>query len=183
MGFSAPSGQAWATPGRDGGWRLNAVPGAVGSSAVGVGCTCFKLRSLARRVTQLYDHTLAPAGLKVTQYSLLAHVRRRARRAAPTVSELALALFTDRTTLTRNLKPLIERGLVEVGHGVDARSRAVAITARGEAVFQAARPLWRQAQLRLRGAVGDARIEALHGMVDAVLPLLAVTEAEARVDA
>ena len=161
---------------------MNAITGAVGSGALGIGCSCFKLRSLARRVTQLYDHTLAPAGLKVTQYSLLAHVQRRAPRAAPTVSELALALFTDRTTLTRNLKPLIGRGLVEVGQGVDARSRAVAITARGEAVFQAARPLWRQAQLRLRGAVGDARIEALHGMVDAVLPLLDASEADGHVD-
>ncbi len=148
----------------------------------GVGCTCFKLRSLARRVTQLYDQTLAPAGLKVTQYSLLAHVRRRAPHAAPTVSELAQALFTDRTTLTRNLKPLIERGLVQVGQGVDARSRAVAITARGEALFQAARPLWRQAQVRLRGAAGDLRIEALHGLVDAVLPLLALPEALADTD-
>lgn len=183
MGFSAPFGQAGATLGRDGGWRLNAVRGAVGSAAVGVGCTCFKLRSLARRVTQLYDRTLAPAGLKVTQYSLLAHVRRRAPQAAPTVSELAQALFTDRTTLTRNLKPLIERGLIEVGQGVDARSRAVIITARGEAVFQAARPLWRQAQARLRGAVGDPRIEAMHGMVDALLPLLAQSEADVHVDA
>ena len=148
--------------------------GPLGGSASGAGCTCFKLRSLARRVTQLYDQTLAPAALKVTQYSLLAHVR---RQTAPTLSELAQALFTDRTTLTRNLKPLVERGLVEIGHGADARSKAVTITRRGEALFQAARPLWRKAQLRLRGAAGDAQVEALHGLVDAVLPLLALPEA------
>ena len=41
------------------------------------GCTCFRLRSLTRRVTQLYDQVLAPSGLTVTQYSLLAHARRR----------------------------------------------------------------------------------------------------------
>jgi len=159
------------------------VTAPAGGSASGAGCTCFKLRSLARRVTQLYDQALAPAALKVTQYSLLAHVRRRAPRAAPTVSELAQALFTDRTTLTRNLKPLVERGLVEIGHGTDARSKAVTITTRGEALFQAARPLWRQAQLRLRGAAGDAQVEALHGLVDAVLPLLALPEALKATDA
>lgn len=157
---------------------MNAVArGAPAGTASGAGCTCFKLRSLARRVTQLYDQTLAPAGLKVTQYSLLAHVRRRAPRAAPTVSELAQALFTDRTTLTRNLKPLVERGLVEIAHGADARSKAVTITMRGEAAFQAARPLWKQAQLRLRGVAGAAQVEALHGLVDAVLPQLALPEA------
>lgn len=163
---------------------MNAIAsGAIAGTASGAGCTCFKLRSLARRVTQLYDHTLAPAGLKVTQYSLLAHVRRRAPRAAPTMSELAQALFTDRTTLTRNLKPLVERGLVEIGHGADARSKAVTITTRGEAVFQAARPLWKQAQLRLRGVAGDAQVEALHRLVDAVLPQLALPEAPEATDA
>lgn len=152
-------------------------------AASGVGCTCFKLRSLARRVTQIYDQTLAPAGLTVTQYSLLAHVRRRAPLAAPTVSELAQSLVTDRTTLTRNLRPMIERGLVEVGAGVDARSKSVAITARGEAAFQAARPLWQQAQLRVRGSASEARIAALHDLVDSMLPLLAIPGLEADTDA
>src|SRR5229473_861357 len=85
-------------------------------------CTCFRLRSLTRRVTQLYDQVLAPSGLTVTQYSLLAHALRQ--DAAPTLSELAQQLFTDRTTLTRNLKLLADAGLVKVGDGADARRRA-----------------------------------------------------------
>jgi hypothetical protein len=88
-----------------------------------VACTCFKLRSLARRVTQLYDHEMAPSGLKVTQYSLLAHAMRGTVGVAPTVSELADAMFTDRTTLTRNLRPLVAAGFIEVAAGPDARSK------------------------------------------------------------
>jgi DNA-binding MarR family transcriptional regulator len=130
-------------------------------------CTCFKLRSLTRRVTQLYDQVLAPSGLTVTQYSLLAHALRQ--DAAPTLSELAQQLFTDRTTLTRNLKPLADAGLVKVDDGVDARSKAVLVTAKGRSAFQAARPLWKEAQARLRAQAGDRRLAALHGLIEELL--------------
>jgi hypothetical protein len=39
------------------------------------GCTCFKLRRLTRRVTAVYDRALSAAGIRVTQYSLLSHLR------------------------------------------------------------------------------------------------------------
>jgi DNA-binding MarR family transcriptional regulator len=130
-------------------------------------CTCFRLRSLTRRVTQLYDQALAPSGLTVTQYSLLAHALRN--DAAPTLSELAQQLFTDRTTLTRNLKPLADAGLVKVGDGADARSKAVLVTAKGRGALRAARPLWQEAQARLRARAGDRRLAALHGLIDELL--------------
>ena len=133
-------------------------------------CTCFRLRSLTRRVTRLYDQVLAPSGLTVTQYSLLAHASRQ--DAAPTVSELAQQLFTDRTTLTRNLEPLADAGLVKVGDGADARSKAVRVTARGRSAFQAARPLWKEAQARLRAQAGSARLATLHGLIEELLHAL-----------
>ena len=71
------------------------------------GCTCFKLRRLTRRVTAVYDRALAAAGIRVTQYSVLGHVR---RLKGASISELADALDMDRTTLTRNLKPLLDSG-------------------------------------------------------------------------
>ncbi len=133
-------------------------------------CTCFRLRSLTRRVTQLYDQALAPSGLTVTQYSLLAHVQRH--DGAPTVSELAQLLFTDRTTLTRNLRPLADAGLVKVAGGADARSKAVVVTKKGGDALRAARPLWQEAQVRMRSRAGTKRLAALHqlieGMLDAV---------------
>lgn len=136
------------------------------------GCTCFKLRSLARRVTQLYDHALAPSGLKVTQYSLLASARRREASGPPTVTELAQRLFTDRTTLTRNLRPLVAAGFIRLGSGLDDRSKAVIVTPKGEAAFQAARPLWKAAQAEMHERAGDPDLAALHALVDTLLPRL-----------
>lgn len=145
---------------------------AVPLQARGVVCTCFKLRSLARRVTQLYDQTLAPSGLKVTQYSVMVHARRRAGALPPTVSELAQWLFTDRTTLTRNLKPLVEAGLINIDNGADARSKAITVTAAGEAAYQAARPLWKSAQERMRELAGDRHLDDLHQLIEIMLPQL-----------
>src|SRR5262249_59557256 len=67
------------------------------------GCTCSRLRKLTRRITQHYDAHLVAAGLRVTQYSLLANL---CRGGPATMSKLAVALAMDRTTLTRHLKPL-----------------------------------------------------------------------------
>ncbi|HBK00690.1 MAG TPA: MarR family transcriptional regulator, partial [Delftia acidovorans] len=41
------------------------------SSAASPVCTCFMVRSLSRKISQLYDDTLAPSGLRGTQFSLL----------------------------------------------------------------------------------------------------------------
>ena len=155
------------SPGRSTGERATNVAAAAMLSSA---CTCIKLRSLSRRVTQLYDQALSPSGLKVTQYSVIAHARRKDGSVGPTVSDLADALFTDRTTLTRNLKPLMDAGFIKVSSGADARCKAVCVTPAGEAAYQAARPLWKQAQVRMRNLAGDDQLAALHGLIEAILP-------------
>lgn len=141
-----------------------------GSSAPISPCTCFKVRSLARRISQLYDETLAPSGLRGTQYSVLAHARRPRGAAPPSVSELAAATFTDRTTLTRNLRPLIASGLIALESGPDARSKAVVVTDAGEQAFRKARELWRVAQARVREIGGDQAVGRLETLIDGMLP-------------
>jgi DNA-binding MarR family transcriptional regulator len=52
----------------------------------------------------------------------------------------------ERTTLTRNLKPLIDAGLIGIEHGPDRRVRTIFITPKGHRVAVAALPAWRRAQ-------------------------------------
>ena len=66
-------------------------------------CNCFAVRSAARHVTQLYDQLLAPVGLRVTQFSILARLR---SRGPLTINALAEDMVMDRTTLGRNIQPL-----------------------------------------------------------------------------
>ena len=55
-------------------------------------CTCFRVRSAARRVTQIYSRHLAPTGLRISQFSLLGHV---IARGPLSISELSDRLATD----------------------------------------------------------------------------------------
>jgi DNA-binding MarR family transcriptional regulator len=90
----------------------------------------------------------------------------------PSVSELAASLFTDRTTLTRNLQPLVAAGLVSIEQGSDARSKAVVVTDAGEQAFRDARRLWKVAQARVREIAGEQEVARLEALIDAMLPRL-----------
>src|SRR5919106_5706929 len=85
-------------------------------------CVCFAVRRAARAITQHYDRELRPAGLRVTQFSVLAVLSHGEPRP---VNRVASRLGMDRTTLTRNLRPLVDRGYVTVTGGDDARVRLV----------------------------------------------------------
>ncbi len=136
------------------------------------GCTCAKLRRLSRRVTAVYDRELAAAGLRVTQYSMLGVMQREAGAAGMPLTLLAERLDMDRTTLTRNLKPLIAQGWAELAASeADARVRLARVTAAGAAAWQAARPHWKRAQLEVNRTLGDDTVERLHQWLDEVTPL------------
>jgi DNA-binding MarR family transcriptional regulator len=123
-------------------------------------CTCFNLRKAARAVTQMYDQTLKPTGLRTTQFSLLAVIDRVGPRG---MAELAEKLVMDRTTLTRNLKPLLDRSLVKHVAGADRRQHPVAITAKGRTALKQAQPYWREAQAHMAGSLGRTRWGRLLG--------------------
>ena len=127
------------------------------------GCTHYRLRQLLRHISRLYDAELAQAGLKATQYSLLAQLRALGP-VAPSV--LAARLGLDASTLTRNLRPLIARGLVHQGPGVDARSRQVTLTPEGRCVLEAARFHWQRAQQTLEARLGEQEVAALHAWIE-----------------
>lgn len=139
------------------------------------GCTNFKLRQLTRRVSHHYDLELAKTGLKTTQYSLLSHV---AKMGPINPGKLAQAMTMDASTLTRNLKPLIDAGWVSLQPGADARSRLVTITSEGLAMRLQAKRHWKAAQESLNRLLGVEQVVALHALLDASLDSFLLTEEE-----
>ncbi len=121
-------------------------------------CTNFNLRKAARVVTHLYDEMLKPSGLRSTQYSLLTVL---SLGGADTISNLAHQLVMDRTTLTRNLKPLQSQGWIKRVPGEDRRTRAWTITAPGRKVLAQALPLWKKAQKDTVSLLGKERWNGL----------------------
>ncbi|HEY4066773.1 MAG TPA: MarR family winged helix-turn-helix transcriptional regulator [Burkholderiaceae bacterium] len=124
-------------------------------------CSVTALRKASRRVTQLYDTALAPAGLRSTQHAILSELNRRAS-APPTLQALADALVMDRSALGHTLRPLERDGLIGLQPGThDRRQRYVVLTAAGAEKYREARSLWSAAQRRFQRVFGEGEARAL----------------------
>jgi DNA-binding MarR family transcriptional regulator len=121
-------------------------------------CSCFAVRRAARAITQHYDRLLKPTGLRATQLSLLVVL---ALEGPLPLSRAAALLGTERTTLTRNLKLLVARGLVRELESDDRRVRMLALTRQGITQARAAVPRWREAQRSIAARLGAPVIQAL----------------------
>jgi DNA-binding MarR family transcriptional regulator len=141
---------------------MSRTPGPAGlpkrAAKTGQVCACFNIRKTARAITQLYDEELRPAGLRITQFAVLMAAR---GLESVTVSRLAKVGVMDRTTLTRNLRPLEKQGLIRIEPGEDRRERQVRLTARGQRALATAFPLWEKAQARVAAGFGQERLRRL----------------------
>ena len=121
-------------------------------------CACATVRRTDRVLTQFYDEILAPSGLYITQFTLLATLS----QAAPvTINRLAEIMDMDRTTLSRNLEVLAKQHMVRIEEGEDRRTRQVHLTQEGEQALRRALPLWQEAQVRIEHALGRERFDGL----------------------
>ena len=128
-------------------------------------CLCNALRQASRAVSRLYDEELRGVGLRTTQYSLLRYLRHCAEVRQ---RDLGAKTSLDETTLTRNLRPLIDAGWVSIEAGEDRREKFVSLTAAGATKLTQARPAWERAQERMRARLPKAQWSSLL----AVLPEL-----------
>ncbi len=106
-------------------------------------CTCSALRRVSRAVTQHYEQAFRGTGLRSTQFTLLATL---IQTGPIPLSRLADMAGLERTTLTRNLRPLEKRGLIGSESEKDGRVRRIAITPEGARVAVELLPAWQRAQ-------------------------------------
>lgn len=115
-------------------------------------CVCTALRQATRRVSQVYDAALAPAGISVNQFAILVRLGRIGPCAIPALAD---RLVMDRSTLGHLLRPLAERGFVSLAASErDRRRRTLDLTPDGRALIARAEPLWQAAQDRFEAAYG-----------------------------
>lgn len=131
-------------------------------------CTCFRVRKLTRLMSQRYDQALAPAALNLNQYSILRRVGGEPR----SIGEFARELGMDRSTLSRDLKPLLAAGWLASVAGEDARQRRVQVTAAGKRAIARAIPLWQAAQDAIERELGREALLALHAHLDLAIAQL-----------
>jgi DNA-binding MarR family transcriptional regulator len=130
-------------------------------------CNCLALRQATRYVTQFYDRYLAAAGLRTTQYGILARLK---RQGPMSINTLAAELVVDRTTLGRNIRPLERDDLIAIeSDPSDGRSKILRMTRAGDARFQSAQKRWAEAQRHFEHAYGGKQASQLREKLRAVV--------------
>lgn len=129
-------------------------------------CACFNFRKASRSVTQLFDQILAPTGLRSTQLVILI----TSRLLGPSsIARLARELVMDRSTLTRNLKPLMNMGLIQFSQQSNGKQKSVEITIAGQEALVKSAPHWERAQSHLVGRFGPDAWNRIMGDLGAIV--------------
>lgn len=132
-------------------------------------CNCLNLRRASQAITHVYDELLKPCGLRVNQFSLLAHIK---GLEPVSVSDLALAMRLDRTTLVRNLRSLEEQGFIEDIAATGTRSRQLKLTERGLKLTLEAEAVWSEAQNSLVNYLGKEEVATLTELLSKIEALV-----------
>jgi DNA-binding MarR family transcriptional regulator len=135
-------------------------------------CNATALRQAARRLGNLYDDAIEPAGLKATQMSLLAEIVRLGATHGglpPTLQHLAARLAIQISALTHALRPLVREGLVALTpDAADGRTKRATLTAAGSKRLALAAAHWADANARVEAVLGAEAAATLRALADRV---------------
>jgi DNA-binding MarR family transcriptional regulator len=125
-------------------------------------CAWSQVHRFATKLSSLYDGLLSPEGLTITQYSLLEDIERAGQLSHAVLAE---KVGMDRTTLTRNLRPLTRARWVTAGIGKDRRQRLLQLTAAGRRKLLRSFPLWEEAQRQFLSQIGTESLQELRTLL------------------
>ena len=128
-------------------------------------CNCLNLRRTSAAITKIYDEKLAPSGLTVSQYSILKHLK---HFDLISVSDLAIKIRLDRTTLVRSLKPLEAALFVIDVSQKGTRNRQLQLSEKGIEKCLEAEYLWNDAQNFIEERLGKENIEKLTSLLSII---------------
>jgi DNA-binding MarR family transcriptional regulator len=132
------------------------------SRQIAQNCLLTRTRQISRVLTAIYDEELRPFGIVSPQFTLLVLIQELGPLSR---SDLGRRNHHDRSTLTRNLQPLISQEWVsEDLPGDDGRSRPLSLTEQGKALLHSAASAWSAAQAKARALLGEAGANALMGI-------------------
>lgn len=121
-------------------------------------CHCINMRRVANHITEYYNQVLEPCGLTVSQFSVLWNLDFLGQS---NTTALAERVGVDRSTLVRNLKPLLTGGFIEDTAAEGQRNRDLRVTTKGKMALEIGIPLWKTAQKYINGLIGAEKLDAL----------------------
>ena len=140
------------------------------AEATAANCLATRVRQLSRIITRVYDDSMRPLGITMSQYTLLTQM---AQQDGITAVEIGTDLDIEKSTLSRNLKRLLALGHLTMDPPAGRRGRGLHLTPKGQDVIQRGYPVWREAQsrvVRVMGAEGRATLDVLLGQAEKLGP-------------
>ena len=125
-----------------------------------------KLRQVSRHVTSIYVKSLKSVGVTPIQYSMMKAIK---VLKSANINVLSDAIKMDRTTLNRNLKPLIRDGIVNIGCFEDRREKLVSLTKKGEEIYEKGYDKWKEAQNELENEIGRENWDSMNTLLDDIV--------------
>jgi DNA-binding MarR family transcriptional regulator len=125
-------------------------------------CLGMPLRMLHRAVSAVYDDALGGHGVGIAQLNLLVAVERLGETATPSL--ISRVLMLEKSSVSREVDRLVERGWMSRSTRADGRSQLLAITAQGRRMIDAVLPSWEAAQTRVRALLGEEGADQLFSM-------------------
>ncbi|WP_151944209.1 MarR family winged helix-turn-helix transcriptional regulator [Aliarcobacter butzleri] len=125
-------------------------------------CHCTNMRQISRKITNIYDEFLKPSNLNVTQYSLLSNLK----RVQPIkMNDFSKVVKLDRTTLVRNLKPLINLSLIEIKSIDKSKAQLLELSQKGIELQNEGYKYWQKAQQYIEQTINHAELEIFYTIV------------------
>ena len=119
-------------------------------------CYCKNIRRLSNNITKYYNEYLKDTGLTLNQYSIMSSIH---KIEPATVTDIANEVGLERTTIVRDLKPLIKNGLVEDISEKGKRNKMIQLTNKGIEMHNNAEPYWNEAQEKIFNLLGPERLQ------------------------
>lgn len=133
---------------------------------VGQSCLCRRVQRASRSVGKHFDDAFRAFGINNWQFTMLMAL---ATPEPCTVNQIAAELGMDRTTTTKNLRPLERRGLIEIRPDEkDGRVRRVVLTEDGNRLLGGALKEWRTVNDRLAASLNGDQLLILRSALDTV---------------
>jgi len=130
-------------------------------------CVAFNLRKSSQVVSRIYAREMQDSPVRGPLFSLMMTIH---RHGSASITALADDIGLDRTTLTRNLKPLQQKGLIQISR-VTANRKEITMLPEGLAALQVAMKCWKKAQAKVVRKLGEERWERMREDLAAVMAL------------
>ncbi|MFI5305486.1 MAG: MarR family winged helix-turn-helix transcriptional regulator [Nitrospiria bacterium] len=122
-------------------------------------CIAVRIRLINRLITNEFDRELEKYGITTSQVAILGYLL-SIHGGSP--SDICKGLQIEKSTVSRNLARLKEKGWIAAAELRSDRSRKVVVTNEGIQTFERMFPSWEKALNKTKGMLGPSNVKLIH---------------------